>query len=76
MYPLYISLYIPCIPIHSYIPCTLVSFYFNKGLVPQLVGVSPEKAIKLTVNDFMRDKLRTDNTLPLYRECIAGGMVC
>lgn len=46
------------------------------GLLPQLVGVSPEKAIKLTANDFMRDHLRSiDNSLPLYRECIAGGTV-
>jgi solute carrier family 25 aspartate/glutamate transporter 12/13 len=45
-----------------------------RGLLPQLVGVSPEKAIKLTANDFMRDTLRSiDGTLPLYRECIAGG---
>jgi hypothetical protein len=47
-----------------------------RGLLPQLVGVSPEKAIKLTANDFMRDTLRSiDGTLPLYRECIAGGCV-
>jgi hypothetical protein len=26
-----------------------------RGLVPQLVGVAPEKAIKLTVNDLLRD---------------------
>lgn len=26
-----------------------------KGLLPQLVGVAPEKAIKLTVNDLLRD---------------------
>lgn len=28
-----------------------------RGLVPQLLGVAPEKAIKLTVNDLIRDKL-------------------
>ena len=40
------------------------------------MGVSPEKAIKLTVNDLMRDTLRSaDGTLPVYRECIAGGCV-
>lgn len=27
-----------------------------RGLVPQLIGVAPEKAIKLTVNDLIRDK--------------------
>jgi len=46
-----------------------------KGLGPQLVGVAPEKAIKLTVNDFLRDLFsgqgRRDMALPL--ECIAGG---
>lgn len=32
-----------------------------RGLVPQLLGVAPEKAIKLTVNDFLR-RLFTDPT--------------
>ena len=27
-----------------------------RGLVPQLMGVAPEKAIKLTMNDFARYK--------------------
>ncbi|PVD37264.1 hypothetical protein C0Q70_04261 [Pomacea canaliculata] len=46
-----------------------------RGLAPQLVGVAPEKAIKLTVNDLMRDKLmRKDGSLPLWAECVAGGM--
>ena len=55
--------------------CRFYSFLFP-GLLPQLVGVSPEKAIKLTVNDLMRDTLRSkDGTLPVYRECIAGGCV-
>ena len=47
------------------------------GLVPQLVGVSPEKAIKLTANDTMRDFLRSkkDGSLPVWKECIAGGTV-
>ncbi|KAL8561913.1 hypothetical protein ACOMHN_046703 [Nucella lapillus] len=46
-----------------------------RGLAPQLVGVAPEKAIKLTMNDLMRDKLmRKDGTLPLWAECCAGGL--
>ena len=46
------------------------------GLLPQLVGITPEKAILLTVNDLMCDTLRSnDGTLPLYREIIAGGTV-
>lgn len=47
-----------------------------RGLVPQLIGVAPEKAIKLTVNDLVRDKLSTkDGPLPYYAECFAGGCV-
>lgn len=46
-----------------------------KGLTVQLIGVAPEKAIKLTVNDFARDKfMQYNGTLPLYGEIIAGGM--
>ncbi|ODV94395.1 hypothetical protein PACTADRAFT_51238 [Pachysolen tannophilus NRRL Y-2460] len=44
------------------------------GIVPQWVGVAPEKAIKLTVNDIVR-KLGTDKnsgTIPLYWEILAG----
>ncbi len=44
------------------------------GLIPQLVGVAPEKAIKLTMNDFIRDRLTlADGTIPLWAEIIAGG---
>ena len=47
-----------------------------RGLAPQLVGVAPEKAIKLTMNDLMRDKLGSnDGTIPLWAEIVAGGMV-
>uniref|UniRef100_A0A8C6PYY2 Solute carrier family 25 member 12 n=1 Tax=Nothobranchius furzeri TaxID=105023 RepID=A0A8C6PYY2_NOTFU len=50
-------------------------FGFYRGLVPQLIGVAPEKAIKLTVNDFVRDKFtnNNDNTIPLFAEILAGG---
>uniref|UniRef100_A0A669EPJ0 Solute carrier family 25 member 12 n=1 Tax=Oreochromis niloticus TaxID=8128 RepID=A0A669EPJ0_ORENI len=44
------------------------------GLLPQLIGVAPEKAIKLTVNDFVRDKFtEKDDTIPLFAEIMAGG---
>merc|ERR1712141_29096 len=44
-----------------------------RGLVPQLMGVAPEKAIKLTMNDFMRDKFTSDHgKIPLYGEMLAG----
>lgn len=48
---------------------------FYKGLTVQLIGVAPEKAIKLTINDFVRDKFMQHNgSLPLYGEILAGGM--
>lgn len=44
--------------------------------MPQLMGVAPEKAIKLTVNDFARDKFMDKNgNLPLYGEIISGACV-
>ena len=44
------------------------------GLLPQLVGVAPEKAIKLTMNDLIRSRLKDPNTgkIQLYGEIIAG----
>ncbi|XP_049306383.1 calcium-binding mitochondrial carrier protein Aralar1 isoform X3 [Bactrocera dorsalis] len=44
-----------------------------RGLLPQLMGVAPEKAIKLTVNDLVRDKF-TDKqgVIPLWSEIMAG----
>ncbi|XP_055327973.1 calcium-binding mitochondrial carrier protein Aralar1-like isoform X2 [Paramacrobiotus metropolitanus] len=45
-----------------------------RGLLPQLVGVAPEKAIKLTMNDFIRDKIVDETGLiPLWGEILAGG---
>jgi len=50
-------------------------FGLYRGLVPQLMGVAPEKAIKLTTNDLVRDKLTDKSTgkIPFYAEMIAGG---
>ncbi|XP_036411385.1 calcium-binding mitochondrial carrier protein Aralar2 [Megalops cyprinoides] len=49
-------------------------FGLYRGLVPQLLGVAPEKAIKLTVNDFVRGKtMQKDGTVPLASEILAGG---
>ncbi|XP_041460216.1 calcium-binding mitochondrial carrier protein Aralar2-like isoform X1 [Lytechinus variegatus] len=49
-------------------------FGLYRGLPPQLIGVAPEKAIKLTMNDFMRDKVRRkDGTYPFWGEMLAGG---
>lgn len=45
------------------------------GLGPQLIGVAPEKAIKLTVNDLVRGKAREeDGSIALPWEILAGGM--
>lgn len=44
-----------------------------RGLLPQIVGVAPEKAIKLTVNDFVRDKFTINGQVPLWAEVLAGG---
>ena len=44
------------------------------GLGPQLIGVAPEKAIKLTVNDLVRGKMRgEDGSIWLGYEIMAGG---
>ncbi|MEJ1280931.1 hypothetical protein NN561_011878 [Cricetulus griseus] len=49
-------------------------FGLYRGLLPQLLGVAPEKAIKLTVNDFVRDKfMHKDGSVPLSAEILAGG---
>lgn len=49
-----------------------------RGLLPQLVGVCPEKAIKLTMNDLVRDKFinfNANNSILPWQEIIAGGCV-
>jgi solute carrier family 25 aspartate/glutamate transporter 12/13 len=45
------------------------------GVLPQLVGVAPEKAIKLTVNDLVRGKLtdKSSGNIKLPSEMLAGG---
>ncbi|KAG6873212.1 hypothetical protein C0995_001566 [Termitomyces sp. Mi166 len=49
---------------------------FYRGLGPQLVGVAPEKAIKLTVNDLIRAKATDPETgrIKLAWELVAGGV--
>lgn len=48
---------------------------FYRGVLPQLVGVAPEKAIKITVNELVRKKLTDPETgrIPLWGEILAGG---
>jgi hypothetical protein len=45
------------------------------GVLPQLVGVAPEKAIKLTVNDLVRGKFSDPKTGMIWwpHELLAGG---
>ncbi|EFX01228.1 mitochondrial carrier protein [Grosmannia clavigera kw1407] len=44
------------------------------GVLPQLVGVAPEKAIKLTVNDLVRGWFtRKDGSIWVGHEMLAGG---
>ncbi|EPB90455.1 mitochondrial aspartate-glutamate transporter agc1 [Mucor circinelloides] len=46
-----------------------------RGLGPQLVGVAPEKAIKLTVNDFVRSKFtsKQNGEIKFWQEMVGGG---
>eukprot|EP01130_Rhizamoeba_saxonica_P009173 TRINITY_DN372_c0_g1_i1.p1 TRINITY_DN372_c0_g1~~TRINITY_DN372_c0_g1_i1.p1 ORF type:complete len:751 (-),score=156.03 TRINITY_DN372_c0_g1_i1:411-2663(-) len=45
-----------------------------KGLGTQLVGITPEKTLKITVNDFLRRYLKSEgqDTLTLPKELLAG----
>ncbi|XP_078460817.1 electrogenic aspartate/glutamate antiporter SLC25A12, mitochondrial-like isoform X2 [Lampetra planeri] len=44
-----------------------------RGLLPQLIGVAPEKAIKLTVNDLVRDKFtKRDGSIHGLAEILSG----
>ena len=42
------------------------------GVLPQLVGVAPEKAIKLTVNDLVRGTFTIDGKIKIPHEILAG----
>ena len=44
------------------------------GVIPQLIGVAPEKAIKLTVNDLVRGYFtdKQTNVIPVPAEILAG----
>ncbi|KAL7424767.1 mitochondrial aspartate-glutamate transporter agc1 [Cryptotrichosporon argae] len=48
---------------------------FYRGVLPQLVGVAPEKAIKLTINELVRKKATDPETgrITLPMELLAGG---
>jgi len=47
---------------------------FYRGLSANLVGVTPEKAIKLAANEYFREKLeREDGSITVLNEVLAGG---
>lgn len=48
---------------------------FYSGILPQLIGVAPEKAIKLTVNDLVRSQFTEKSTGKIWLgwELVAGG---
>jgi len=47
---------------------------FYRGLIPNLIGVTPEKAIKLAVNEKVREMLEDeDGNIALMHEVLAGG---
>ena len=50
-------------------------FGLYSGVLPQLVGVAPEKAIKLTVNDLVRESFtnKKSGSIPVWAEIMAGG---
>lgn len=48
---------------------------FYSGLVPQLLGVAPEKAIKLTMNDLVRSLTKdADGHISIAAEVLAGSV--
>uniref|UniRef100_A0A915DZC0 H15 domain-containing protein n=1 Tax=Ditylenchus dipsaci TaxID=166011 RepID=A0A915DZC0_9BILA len=44
-----------------------------RGLVPQLMGIAPEKAVLLFMNDFTRSKLSSNGQISTTSQIIAGG---
>eukprot|EP00899_Mesostigma_viride_P028741 jgi/Mesvir1/9051/Mv21329-RA.2 len=50
------------------------------GLLPQMLGVAPEKAIKISINNFLRRELvnlanvPSDSALPVHLAFLAGGL--
>jgi len=47
---------------------------FYRGLAPNLTGVTPEKAIKLAVNEKMRETLEdADGNISVFNQVLAGG---
>jgi len=49
-------------------------FSLYKGIPVQLIGIIPEKALKLSVNDYFRYTLSHNGRIELHNEAIAGGL--
>lgn len=49
---------------------------FYRGITANLIGVTPEKAIKLAVNDNLREYwTKPDGSVPLHKAVISGGSI-
>ena len=49
----------------------------GRGILANLIGVTPEKAIKLAVNDFVREQTADENRdVAWYNGILAGASRC
>ena len=49
----------------------------GRGILANLIGVTPEKAIKLAVNDFVREQTADENgDVAWYNGILAGASRC
>lgn len=49
----------------------------RRGILANLIGVTPEKAIKLAVNDFVREQTADENgNVAWYNGILAGASGC
>jgi solute carrier family 25 aspartate/glutamate transporter 12/13 len=56
-----------------YMMQTMIGLY--RGLGANLIGVTPEKAIKLAVNEILRENIVSDESkIELWQEMVCGGM--
>lgn len=47
--------------------------FYGRGILANLIGVTPEKAIKLAVNDFVREMTADENgNVAWYNGILAG----
>lgn len=47
-----------------------------KGLITQIIGIGPEKAVLLVLNDYLREKFTDDRgSISRHKEVLAGAIV-